>query len=995
MTITYLAEEEKKEASPQQSPAAGAASSQQDGGIFSVKSSESAYYDASSRDGGEGAGIGTDGNNAAKSPTSSSERNGGDVAATAGMDQHTGVRRHHQHHHHHRHLTDHSQEGVVGRGMALVGGMPQDGSDDTLHPDELNELRTLLPTIRSIRSSWETAQTSSSAAVCGPPLPLTNADPRHNNIPMTATSDPASSPSHAVSPRTRASTAGFSIAALDDNLSVSDCSTEDNYGLADDTVRLSRDIYSILFVTNPRRHPFVFALMVFAFQIFVLALVCIDVIDLQNTFNPLDIPAGVNAAVRAAQFIAILVSVATQDDLITAINWLHNGYPSKTVHLDEGGVFWQWVLAVSLRFFQGSLCLGTTFILIMQANDVVGLFLDFLALTFISTLDDIMFALARDGYFSHKLKKEAKYVMSVRVPVSPSRFFRPLAFAFLCSSFIIGWCYVVYGQATGKYIRCNTISVQFGDAFHPDLAHFSGIYSVSSSNLGRPIYVEQKPQIEAKYHGQAIFAYCHAENAWTFSFAEKDGDKVDPCNWVAKTIETETFDISTIPASDWNVLSSENVEVPFTHFSLVCNDCEHQTKDTCSNAGQCVSNTCVCNEDRFGINCQYEKPCDTVEVDTSKEPFVGDWSEIFDLLQLALPRIEADKYRIHSIKVYDRPVYSSQHDDGSFHLILFTGRRWVLINSDSARLRNGLNTNWQDVVEWLESFHGYYSEYTVSYISSPTDVFTPSDTVSPLELQWFGTKSTNNEVDLNDPQPTVLLCGVCNDRSNPCGNQGVCRAGSCQCKMGTFGSLCQVSGFQLCNSLQVQFGDALVSNMGGFTGIYDRSSQVINGRSVYVERSRRSAVFAYCQQEKAYTFTILLAGLSHNSTSDLEPCLDWTAKSTQTESYDITAVPKDWLIRRNSLVDEGVQMKSFKLSCNDCDRKESVAITPRSGKSQGCKYHGICTSSDEAPIGPADGMGSSSNFVDLTPGKRCRCDDGRYGPTCEFRMVSKNQCGFG
>ena len=990
MTIIYLAEEEKKEGSPRESPAAGASLCQEDGILLSVKSSESAYYDASSRDGGAGAGAAegkAGANDTATSPTSSSERSGGDVAATAGVDQHTGVRHQHQHNHHRRKLTDHSQEGVVGRGMALVRGMPQDSSDDTLHPDELNELRTLLPTIRSIRSSWETAQTSSSAAVCGPPLPLTNADP-HHNIPMTASSNPASSPSHAVSPRTRASTAGFSIAALDDNLSVSDCSTEDNYGVADDTVRLSRDIYSILFVTNPRRHPFAFAIMVFAFQIFVLALVCIDVIDLQNTFNPLDIPAGVNAAVRAAQFIAILVSVATQDDLITAINWLHNGYPSKTVHLDEGGVFWQWVLAVSLRFFQGSLCLATTFILIMQANDVVGLFLDFLALTFISTLDDIMFALARDGYFSHKLKKEAKYVMSVRVPVSPSRFFRPLAFAFLCSSFIIGWCYVVYGQATGKYIRCNTISVQFGDAFHPDLAHFSGVYAATSSNLGRPIYVEQKPQIEAKHHGQAIFGYCHTENAWTFSFADKDGNKVDPCNWVAKTVETETFDISTIPASDWNVLSSESVEVPFTHFSLVCNDCEHQTKDACSNAGQCVSNACVCDEGRFGLNCQYEKPCETVEVDTSKEPFVGDWSETFDLIQLAVPRIEADKYRIHSVKVYDRPVYSSHHDDGSYHLILFTGRRWVLINSDSAGLRNGLDTDWQDVVEWLEEFHGYYSSYSVSYISSPTDVFTPSDTVSPLELQWYGTKSTSNEVDLNEPQPTVLLCGICNDRSNPCGNQGVCRAGSCQCKMGTFGSLCQVSGFSLCNSLQIQFGDALVSNMGGFTGIYDRSSQVINGRSVYVERSRQSAVLAYCQQEKAYTFTIL-AGLFHNSTTDLDPCLDWTAKSIQTESYDITAVAKDWLIRRNSLVDEGVQMKSFKLSCNDCDRKENVAITPRSGKSQGCKYHGVCTSSDEAPIGPAGGIGSSSNFVDLTPGKRCRCDDGRYGPTCEFRMVSK------
>lgn len=285
MTI-QVSDDERK----QQSPAAEDA-------ILAVKSSESsagrAYFDASSNEAMASAERGGLNNNAERiSPSTTTEDETTERAAIDHQRQH------------HRALTDYSQGGSVNtnRGVvltALTRGLPQNDSGEstmTLHPEELNELLDLLPTIRS----WQTAQTHSSAAVCGPPPPQ----------------QPHSSPT-GVSPRTRASTAGFSIAALDDD-DISDCSSEDNAGV-DDYVRLSRDIYSILFVTNPKKHGFLFAILVFVFQIFVLALVCVDVIDLQSQ-NPLDIPAGVSTAVRAAQFIAILVSVATQDDLITSVS---------------------------------------------------------------------------------------------------------------------------------------------------------------------------------------------------------------------------------------------------------------------------------------------------------------------------------------------------------------------------------------------------------------------------------------------------------------------------------------------------------------------------------------------------------------------------------------------------------------------------------------------------------------------------------------------------
>ena len=269
-----------KQGSPErkQQTAVETASAAQDV-ILTVKSSESttAYFDADQ----------------AEQRTSPSPE-----AGDEGRNDTDGTPRHHN-----GSLTDYTSGNmgnfVADHGIALTRGQMYNYSGQSsslLQPEEVDELRDLLPTIRS----WQTAQTSSSTAVCGPPPSLRR-----------------TTSSAGISPRARTSTAGFSIAVLDDDI-ISNCSSED-VGEVDDYVRLSRDIYSILFVTDCRKHSFAFAFVVFVFQIFVLALVCVDVIDL-NSHNPLNIPAGVSAAVRAAQFIAILVSVATQDDLITSIS---------------------------------------------------------------------------------------------------------------------------------------------------------------------------------------------------------------------------------------------------------------------------------------------------------------------------------------------------------------------------------------------------------------------------------------------------------------------------------------------------------------------------------------------------------------------------------------------------------------------------------------------------------------------------------------------------
>ena len=276
------------------------------------------------------------------------------------------------------------------------------------------------------------------------------------------------------------------------------------------------------------------------------------------------------------------------------------------------------------------MCLVITFVLIVQSNDVVGLFLDFLAVTFVSTLDDIAFALARDGYFSREIRDQTGQVMRVRVPKTKitSHRFRPILFLLVSGSLIAGWGIIKRGQRAGHYLSCRKIAVQFGDEFRATLGFFSSIYEVSGFDLqGRPIYTEQGKAIDNEDYAKAIFAYCETETAWTFSYPGKDKEdkEVNPCNWYAKSAETKSFDIMAISPAEWFAFGKESKgAVPFQHFSLLCLDCSVESeRASCSSLGECVNNQCVCEESRYGLNCEFEEPCPFIEIDTSTISFPG------------------------------------------------------------------------------------------------------------------------------------------------------------------------------------------------------------------------------------------------------------------------------------------------------------------------------------------------------------------------------------
>lgn len=734
-------------------------------------------------------------------------------------------------------------------------------------------------------------------------------------------------------------------------------------------VQLSRDVYSLMYYSVPLSVTFFFSLGTFLFQIFILILIMLDIVDVESD-NPVNIPAGVSTVVRIAQFVAILIAVATQDDLITAINELHMGYYREGLPGDgNGGARWQWLMSIVARFGQGGLCLSVTFMLVVQSVEVVQLFLDFLAVTFVSTLDDCMFSLAREGYFAHRLRMEARKMSKVRVPKKAikSSLFRPCLFLLLSALMLMGWGFVMNEQFSGRYLSCTSISVQFGDDFLFNLGFFSGVYEISHfDRFHRPVYLEKKVSLGNGQEGKGMFAYCDSLGTWTFSFPQSQDQVADPCYWHAISSDTEVYDIMNLALSDWYVFDSDMKKpVPFQHFAMDCADCIRDVeRGSCSSVGECIDNQCVCNDGRMGINCEYHKPCDRIHVNTEFGGFPGpiQWSERYDILHHC--------NTTEVVEVYHRPVYVSiDKNEVPLQVIVYTGRRWIVseVNNLPPMPSTENYPVHHDVrrcllAEFLSNFfHANWVDVRPEFMSSPTDVGTPTNAATPvsLDLLWFRTQTHNKNIDLYSPALTQLLCSICDEERNPCNNDGVCSksSGKCICKAGFFGALCQIKNFALCRSIAVQLEDGMGLSLEGLSGVYHLLDNVtISGRVVYIDQQRRGAVFAYCEEEMAWTFTVLSDQKGNEgwvgdiNPDTFDPCENSTAISPTTESYDISTVYSNWLVRRSRNASEFVPVNYFLLWCNDCNQNENP-----------CKA-GTC--------------GSDGN---------CLCESNRYGLNCGLR----------
>ncbi|CAB9500332.1 expressed unknown protein [Seminavis robusta] len=529
--------------------------------------------------------------------------------------------------------------------------------------------------------------------------------------------------------------------------------------------------YSLFCVCSINSLAFWYAAFVYVLQITTIVLTMIDVIDWNGDVNELwmSMPPMVDSTVTIAQGVTLFQAIAFQSDLIEAILKLHGGFHAEVLEKHPGATYPTWLVCCFAQLFAGLLLLVTIFVLIMQVDTVLDIMLNFAALEFMANIDDVAFSLAKAGF--------------------------------------IGWATIVAFRTTGKFM-CKTTIVNMGDDFVAALGAFNGMYDLDlSGNVqisGRGQYVERR-SVEIDTPGRGIFGYCSEISAWTFRVESYSSNENEgPCDWVARSSQTDTYDITEAVGSPWFVRDDSLHEVVLEPFSLFCFDCTRKGmdgSDECGGKGTCSNAVCDCEDGWYGLRCEFVSPCPWITIDARTEKFAStrDWASDYQSIELT-----GGAY----VEAYHRPIYIHEYESGDYDVVMFTGGRWVL--SSSKFLPNGGRIQASDLLEgqidvgsdignfFQHSYHaykGFSGNLSVAFLSGFMKLGTEGDLSSPVGFHWYHAEEATADYKNQGTGKLVdteFLCHTCDDDSNPCLYNGICIEGRCQCSYDSFGSLCEI-----------------------------------------------------------------------------------------------------------------------------------------------------------------------------------------------------------
>lgn len=185
-------------------------------------------------------------------------------------------------------------------------------------------------------------------------------------------------------------------------------------GLDDeDMAEIEDDVYNMFFLADSCSQSWWFAVIVFIMKVALIIIIAIDLWT-NKTFPKKE---EVTAMVKTTQFLLLPVNVAVQEELITTFYIYANLKWSRHIReLSPGASKTKFHIANLMRFLDGLAFIFINTTLLLQATDVLGAFLNFAALQFLSSIDNVALHLARDGYLTENLETVAGDVLHMRLP---------------------------------------------------------------------------------------------------------------------------------------------------------------------------------------------------------------------------------------------------------------------------------------------------------------------------------------------------------------------------------------------------------------------------------------------------------------------------------------------------------------------------------------------------------------------------------------------------
>jgi hypothetical protein len=296
-----------------------------------------------------------------------------------------------------------------------------------------------------------------------------------------------------------------------------------------------------------------------------------------------------------------------------------------------------------MRFTNGYLTFIVCLLVIVSQDDLVDMFKDFTAITFLVELDVIMYNCIIFGMFGEKVQYAAKMtpleMTHKKFWAGSSAYVRIFCTIVITSPFIISFL-AVWSLQNGDQLLCNTVDVKISpSAFNS--YNIGGLYKYNGlrdRKTGYPMYIQQ-----SNHHNMSSENAQHAllffEKRWyffdrsvihdgvAFDCLEEREDEFDEntvksvCqlgSYNARSEKTEVFDPSSVEL--WRLETGAGWTIGL--IETECADCQREDENsetTCNkraNAG-CSSGDvqfCQCDSKYRGKYCTFNKPAAYLEI---------------------------------------------------------------------------------------------------------------------------------------------------------------------------------------------------------------------------------------------------------------------------------------------------------------------------------------------------------------------------------------------
>lgn len=180
----------------------------------------------------------------------------------------------------------------------------------------------------------------------------------------------------------------------------------------DNAETLSEDVYAFIAASPVFSFAFFYALFVIGVKYFVYVALWLGI------WSDTDLLYRSPPKVQAVKFLLIPVAVSMQEDLIHVYASAANlKYDKKVLEKHPYATKGKLILSMLLRAVDGLFSLSVNFFVMLQTHDNVRqVFLNFAALHFLQSIDDVFFILNKNGFFGDTMEHMSTKCTEVKYP---------------------------------------------------------------------------------------------------------------------------------------------------------------------------------------------------------------------------------------------------------------------------------------------------------------------------------------------------------------------------------------------------------------------------------------------------------------------------------------------------------------------------------------------------------------------------------------------------